>query len=145
MCRKLTMLFLCSGNSCRSQIAEGWTRHLKRDLVEPYSAGVDVRPIDPNAVAVMAEAGVDISAQGSKSVSEMMEIPYDYVVTVCSHARETCPFFPGSVKRLHVEFQDPPFLTRDMPDGEDKLKVYRRVRDEIRTFVEGIPGNLIAA
>ena len=139
------MLFLCSGNSCRSQIAEGWTRHLKSDLVEPYSAGVDVRPIDPNTVAVMAEAGVDISGQRSKSVSEMMDIAYDYVITVCSHARETCPFFPGSVKRLHVEFQDPPFLTRDMPDGEEKLKVYRRVRDEIRTFVEGIPGNLIAA
>ena len=139
------MLFLCSGNSCRSQIAEGWTRHLKSDLVEPYSAGVDVRPIDPNTVAVMAETGVDISGQRSKSVSETMDIAYDYVITVCSHARETCPFFPGSVKRLHVEFQDPPFLTRDMPDGEEKLKIYRRVRDEIRAFVEGIPRNLIAA
>ena len=126
-------------------MAEVWSRHLKSDLVEPYSAGVEVRPVDPKAAAVMAEAGVDISAQRSKSVSEMMETPYDYVVTVCSHARETCPFFPGSVKRLHVEFQDPPFLTRDMPDGEEKLKIYRRVRDEIRAFVVGIPGNLIAA
>ena len=100
--KRLRILFLCTGNSCRSQMAEGWARQLKGDAVEPYSAGVEVKPIDPNAVTVMAEAGVDISGQRSKSVSEMMEIPYDYVVTVCSHARETCPFFPGSVKRLHV-------------------------------------------
>ncbi|MBN1856573.1 MAG: arsenate reductase ArsC [Dehalococcoidia bacterium] len=142
MSARLKVLFLCTGNSCRSQMAEGWTRHLKDEYVEAYSAGVEAKSLDPNAVAVMAEVGVDISAQYAKHVSEIMDIPYDYVVTVCSHARETCPFFPGDVKRLHAEFDDPPFLTRNMHDGEEKLEVYRRVRDEIRVFVEGMPGNL---
>ncbi len=116
-------------------MAEGWVRHLKADAIEPYSGGVEVKPVDPCAVKVMADAGVDISGQRSKHVSEMMYIPFDYVITVCSHARETCPFFPGNVKRLHVEFDDPPFLTKDMSEGEEKLAVYRRIRDEIREFV----------
>ena len=142
MSAKFRVLFLCTGNSCRSQMAEAWTRHFKDSTIEAYSAGVEVKKLDSNAVAVMAEAGVGMSAQRSKNVSEMMDIPYDYVITVCSHARDTCPFFPGDVKRLHVEFDDPPFLTRDMPDGDAKLNVYRRVRDEIRAFVAGIPENL---
>lgn len=137
---KLRVLFLCTGNSCRSQIAEGWTRHLKGNVIEPYSAGVESKTVDPLAVKVMAEAGVDISAQRSKHVSEVMHVPFDVIVTLCSHARETCPFFPGDAKRMHVEFDDPPFLTRGMADEEEKLAVYRRVRDEIRRFVETLPG-----
>jgi len=139
---RLRVLFLCTGNSCRSQMAEGWTRHLKGNVIDVYSAGVEAKQLDQNAVAVMAEAAIDISGHRSKNVSEIMDIPYDYVITVCSHARETCPFFQGDVKRLHVEFDDPPFLTRDMPDGDAKLDVYRRVRDEIRDLVEHMPDNL---
>ncbi len=139
MAEKLRVLFLCTGNSCRSQMAEGWVRHLKGDIIEPYSAGVEAKVIDSLAVQVMAEAGVDISSQRSKHVRDVMQVPFDYVVTVCSHARETCPFFPGGAKRLHVEFDDPPFLTRGISDTEQKLTVYRRVRDEIRTFIESLP------
>ena len=140
--RRPQVLFLCTGNSCRSQMAEGWVRHLKADIIEPYSAGVEVKPVDPYAVKVMADAGVDISGRLSKHASKMMDIPYDYAITVCSHARETCPFFADDVKRLHVEFDDPPFLTKDMSDREEKLAVYRRIRDEIREFVERMPANL---
>ena len=139
MSDRLKVLFLCTGNSCRSQMAEGWVRVLKNDAIEPYSAGVAVKPVDPLAVRVMAEDGASISTQRSKNVSELMDIPFDYVVTVCSHARETCPFFPGNVKRVHVEFDDPPFLTREMTDEDEKLEVYRRVRDEIRDFVDSLP------
>jgi arsenate reductase (thioredoxin) len=137
---ELRVLFLCTGNSCRSQMAEGWTRHLKGNVIEPYSAGVQAKTVDPLAVMVMAEAGVDISAQRSKHVSEVMQIPFDVVVTVCSHARETCPFFPSATERMHMEFGDPPYLTRGMADEEERLAVYRRVRDEIRRFVETLPG-----
>ncbi len=136
------VLFLCTGNSCRSQMAEGWVRHLKVDVIEPYSAGIEAKNIDPLAVQVMAEAGVDISARRAKHVSELMHVPFDYVVTVCSHARETCPIFPGKAVNVHVEFDDPPFLTKDFPDSEERLKVYRRVRDEIRDFVASLPQTL---
>ncbi|MFW6103299.1 MAG: arsenate reductase ArsC [Chloroflexota bacterium] len=139
MTDKLKVLFLCTGNSCRSQMAEGWARHLKGDVIEPYSAGVQVKPVDPLAVRVMSESGVDISDYRSKNVNDLMSIQFDYVVTVCSHARETCPFFPGATQRVHVEFDDPPFLTGDMTDEDEKLAVYRRVRDEIRDFVDSLP------
>jgi arsenate reductase (thioredoxin) len=120
-------------------MAEGWARHLKNDVIEPYSAGVEVKTVDPLAVRVMKEAGVDISAQRSKHVGEVMQVGFDYVITVCSHARETCPFFPGRAKRVHVEFDDPPRLTQGIIDVEEKLVVYRRVRDEIRALVESLP------
>ena len=142
MRESLKVLYLCTGNSCRSQMAEGWTRHLKGDRFEPYSAGVEVKPVDPLAVRVMAEAGVDISSQRSKHVSEVIHVPFDYVITVCSHARETCPFFPGNARKVHIEFDDPPFLTRGTRDEEQKLAVYRRVRDEIRAFVKALPETL---
>lgn len=139
MPERLKVLFLCTGNSCRSQMAEGWARHLKGDRVEPYSAGVVKTQLNPHAVTVMAEAGVDISGQYSKEVHEVMDIPFDYVVTVCGHAHETCPIFPGHATVIHRGFDDPPSLTADMPDGEEKLAVYRRVRDEIRLFIETLP------
>ena len=138
MGRKLKILFLCTGNSCRSQMAEGWAWHLKPDAIEAYSAGVEPHGINPLAVKAMAEAGVDISAQHSKHVNELMSVPFDYVVTVCDHANETCPVFPGRVKRLHVSFDDPPRLAKGAKSEEEALPHYRRVRDEIRKFIENI-------
>ncbi len=142
MAKKRKILFLCTGNSCRSQMAEGWTRRLKSCVIEPYSAGVEVREVDAFALRAMAEAGVDISRQRSKHVSELMSMQFDYVVTLCSHARETCPFFAGPATQRHVEFDDPPFLTESMADDDEKLAVYRRVRDEIHRFVETLPESL---
>jgi arsenate reductase len=138
----LKVLFLCTGNSCRSQMAEGWTRHLKADAVDAYSAGVEPRGIDRRAVAVMAEVGVDISGQRSKDVAELLDITFDCVVTLCKGAAEACPFFPGRVRRVHVGFDDPPALARDATTDDEALVIYRRVRDEIRAFVETLPASL---
>ena len=96
---KLKVLFLCTGNSCRSQMAEGWARHLKSDVIEAYSAGITTHGLNPSAVKVMAEAGVDISGHQSKNVQDLLHVPFDYVVTVCGHANETCPRFPRSEER----------------------------------------------
>jgi arsenate reductase (thioredoxin) len=140
--RKLKVLFLCTGNSCRSQMAEGWARHLKGHVVEAYSAGLAKHGVNPHAVRVMAEAGVDISKHYSKTPAEIGPVEFDYVVTVCGHADENCPVFPGTTKVVHVGFEDPPKLTNHLPDGEEKLAVYRRVRDEIRRFVEELPASI---
>jgi len=134
--------FLCTGNSCSSQMAEGWARKLKADVIEPYSAGIEKHGMNPHAVKVMAEAGVDIANQYSKTPADLGPIAFDYVVTVCGHANEHCPIFPGPAKVVHVGFEDPPRLTKDLPDGEPKLEVYRRVRDQIRDFVKGLPEGL---
>jgi arsenate reductase (thioredoxin) len=142
---KTKVLFLCTGNSCRSQMAEGWARHLKARQIEAYSAGIEKHGLNPHAVRVMAEAGVDISEQHSKTPADLGPVEFDYVITVCSHANETCPVFPGKAKVVDVAFADPPALTRAMPDGEEKLAVYRRVRDEIRKFVETLPEALAPA
>ncbi|MFO7898672.1 MAG: arsenate reductase ArsC [Planctomycetota bacterium] len=136
MNRRCKVLFLCTGNSCRSQMAEGWARHLKGDVIEPYSAGVETHGLNPLAVNVMAEAGVDISGHRSKNVSDVMHVPFDYVVTVCDHAHESCPLFPGKAKVVHVGFDDPPRLAAGAKTKEEALAHYRRVRDEIRAFVE---------
>ena len=132
---KLKVLFLCTGNSCRSQIAEGWARYLKGDIIEPYSAGVESHGLDSLAVRVMAEAGVDISAHRSKHFSELKDIQFDYVVTVCDDAYEKCPVFPGKAKTIHVSFDDPPRLTKQAGTEQEALDIYRRVRDEIRGFI----------
>jgi arsenate reductase len=139
MSNKLKILFLCTGNSCRSQMAEGWARYLKSDTIEPYSAGVEIHGMNPLAVQVMAEAGVDISQQRSKHVRELMNIPFDWVITVCDNANETCPVFPGKVKRFHVSFDDPPKLAKNAVSPEGVLFCYSRVRDDIRDFVETLP------
>ncbi len=133
---KLKVLFLCTGNSCRSQMAEGWARHLLGDRIEPYSAGVRSSRLDPRAVAVMREAGVDISAQRSKAVDEVLDVPFDLVVTVCDHARESCPVFPRPTRTVHRGFDDPPHLAEGAATDDEALAHYRRVRDEIRAFVE---------
>ena len=143
MRERLRILFLWTGNSCRSQMAEGWTRHMKGDRIEAHSAGIIKTRLNPHAVTVMAEVGINISGYLSKEVHEMMDIPFDYVVTVCDHARETCPLFPGKARKMHCGFDDPPSLTADMPDGEEKLNVYRRIRDEIREFIETLPESLV--
>jgi arsenate reductase len=136
---RLRVLFLCTGNSCRSQMAEGWARHLKGDLIEAYSAGVDPHGMNPLAVQVMAEAGVDIREQRSKHLRELEDVPLDYVVTVCDHAHETCPVLPGTTRKIHVGFDDPPRLAREAKNQEEAMGHYRRVRDEIRAFVERLP------
>ena len=141
---KMKVLFLCTGNSCRSQMAEGWARHLKGDLIEPYSAGIEKHGMNPHTVKVMAEAGVDLAKHYSKTLEDIGPVHFDYVVTVCGHAHEHCPWFPGKAKVVHVGFDDPPTLTKNMPDGEEKLAVYRRVRDEICKFVETLPEALTA-
>ncbi len=134
--RKMKVLFLCTGNSCRSQMAEGWARHLKGNVMEPYSAGVEPHGLDPRAVKVMAEVGVDISGQRSKHVDEVKDIPFDCVVTVCDQVRESCPLFPGRTKVIHVGFDDPPKLAENSANEEEALNHYRRVRDEIKAFIE---------
>lgn len=139
---KVKILFLCTGNSCRSQMAEGWTRHLKADLIEPYSAGVEPHAIDPRAVKVMEEVGIDISQYRSKDVSEVEQIDFDYVVTVCDRAHESCPFFPAKTKVMHVGFDDPPRLAAVSSSEEEIMAHYRRVRDEIKAFVEKLPAVL---
>jgi arsenate reductase (thioredoxin) len=137
---KLKVLFLCTGNSCRSQMAEGWARALKGDVIDAYSAGIEMHGLNPSAVKVMAEAGVDIAGQKSKSVDDLDAMDFDYVVTVCGHANETCPMWlKGRAKVLHVGFDDPPALARELVakglGDEAQLDCYRRVRDEIKDFV----------
>lgn len=146
MNEKFKILFLCTGNSCRSQMAEGWTRKLKGDRIEAYSAGVETHGLNPNAVKVMAEAGVDISTHRSKGVDEFRDTDLDAVVTVCGHAHETCPYFPPRCKVIHVGFDDPPKMARELAakgESEDRqLDCYRKIRDEIRTFIEKLPENI---
>ena len=139
------VLFLCTGNSCRSQMAEGWARALKPDAIEPYSAGTEPHGMNRLAVRAMAEAGVDISGHRSKHVDELKDLPLDVVVTVCDHANETCPIFPGKVKRLHVGFDDPPKLAAAAKSDDEAMEHYRRVRDEIKSFIEKLPEALAEA
>ncbi|MEM5947637.1 arsenate reductase ArsC [Spirochaetia bacterium 38H-sp] len=136
---KIRILVLCTGNSCRSQMAEGWIRHFYADKVDVYSAGIEKHGLNPYAVRVMSEAGVPIDNHASNTVDELPVRDFDYVITVCSNARENCPYFPAKVKVLHKGFDDPPYLTRDMEDEEEILSVYRKVRDEIRDFASSLP------
>jgi arsenate reductase len=142
----INLLYLCTGNSCRSQMAEGWTRALKSDEITVYSAGIETHGLNPNAVKVMAEAGVDISSQTSQLIDEFKETPLDVVVTVCGHAHETCPWFPADCTVKHVGFEDPPKLARELAaqgaSEDEQLEPYRRVRDEIKAFVETLPASL---
>jgi arsenate reductase len=140
---KLKVLFLCTGNSCRSQMAEGWARHLKADHIEPYSAGIETHGLNPDAVQVMREAGVDISGHRSKRLDELSSIRFDLVVTVCSDAHENCPVFQGNARVVHAGFDDPPRLASSARNESERLAPYRRVRDEIRRFVETLPESLL--
>ena len=139
---KLKVLFLCTGNSCRSQMAEGWARRLKTDVIEPYSAGIETHGLNPYAVRAMQEAGVDISGHRSTNVSAFSDIEFDYVITVCGHADEHCPVFIGNAVVTHKCFDDPPKLAETAKTDEEKMVHYRRVRDEIRAYVETLPESL---
>ena len=139
---KKRILFLCTGNTCRSQMAEGFTRALRGGEYEAFSAGVAPGRVDPRAVKVMAEAGVDISGQQAKSVDQFIGQAWDWVVTLCDDANEACPFFPGPVKRAHRGFEDPPLLAAGAADEEQALAPYRRVREEIKAMVLGLPASL---
>ncbi|MHC4482255.1 MAG: arsenate reductase ArsC [Planctomycetota bacterium] len=137
--KKVKVLFVCTGNSCRSQMAEGWTRHLKSDAIEAYSAGISPGRVSSMATRVMAEAGVDISTQTSKHVDGLLGIDFDYVVTLCDNAREQCPVLGSKAGRIHRSFEDPTF----MPGSEeDIIAAFRKTRDAIRAFVETMPESL---
>lgn len=140
--QKIKILFLCTGNSCRSQMAEGWARHLKSEIIESRSAGIEIHGLNQRAVAVMAESGVDISGHESTDVNDYLSIPFDYVITVCGHADENCPVFPGHTKVVHHGFDDPPKLAENETDEEKILSHYRKVRDEIREYIETLPESL---
>jgi arsenate reductase len=137
---KTTILFLCTGNSCRSQMAEGWARYLRSDVVDPYSAGIEKHGLNAYAVRVMAEVGVDISGQKSKLVEELPVATFDYVITLCGHAHETCPYFPG--RTIHHGFPDPPELAKNAASEEETLQAYRMVRDQIKQFIDSLPESL---
>ncbi len=141
---KIRILYLCTGNSCRSQMAEALTNSLKGDFIEAYSAGVDPKGVDPRAVQAMAELGIDISGQKSKSTDDIldMDIDFDYVITLCDSARKSCPAFPARIAVLHVGFDDPPKLAAGAASEEEAMEHYRRVRDEIWDFVLTLPESL---
>lgn len=136
---KIKVLFLCTGNSCRSQIAEGWARHLKGNIIDAYSAGIRPIGVSPRAIKVMAEAGVDISSQKSQHLDEFSEIDFDYVITLCDNAAENCPVFTGQAKVFHKPFEDPYFATGS---EEDIMETFRKVRNNIKYFIEAMPNNL---
>lgn len=147
MDKKLKILFLCTGNSCRSQMAEGWAKKLKSETIEAFSAGIETHGLNPDAVKVMEESGIDISGQKSKLVNEFLDMDLDAVITVCGHAHETCPYFPPKCKVIHVGFDDPPRMARELAEkgesAEKQLDCYRQIRDEIKAFVEQMPGNIM--
>jgi arsenate reductase len=123
-------------------MAEGWARKLRGSVLEAYSAGTEKHGLDPLAVKVMSEAGVDISKQTSKVISELGKQDFEYVVTICNDVNEKCPLFPGKAKRLHHAFDNPPRIAKTLSSEEDKINLYRRVRDEIKEFISKMPNNL---
>jgi arsenate reductase len=136
---KVKVLFLCTGNACRSQMAEGWARHLKSDVIEAFSGGVWPVGVSSRATQVMAEAGVDISSQTSNHVVDFLEIDFDYVITLSDSARESSAIFSGKAKLIHKPFEDPTFV---VGNTEEIMRAFRRTRDQIREFVEKLPENL---
>ena len=142
MTDRTRVLFLCTGNSCRSQMAEGLCREICGDVIEPASAGIETHGLNPLAVKAMQEIGVDISGHQSKTVDDLPDPAFDYVITVCGHADETCPVFPARTRVIHQGFDDPPRLAADAPSEEDAMVHYRRVRDEIKDYVLTMPAVL---
>lgn len=136
---KIRILFLCTGNSCRSQMAEGWCNHLMSEQFAAFSSGIEKHGLNPLAIRVMAETGVDISSQTSKQIADLVNQDFDYVVTLCGHADENCPFFPAKTNVIHCGFDDPPTMAAGAKSEEEALVPYRRVRDEIRDFIEQLP------
>jgi arsenate reductase len=138
---KIKVLFLCTGNSCRSQMAEGWARHLKSDVIEAYSAGVWPVGVSSRATKVMDEAGVDISSQVSKHIDAFQGIDFDYVITLCDNAKKKCPVFGGRARLIHKAFEDPTLV---VAGRDETLRAFRRTRDKIRAFVETLPESLMS-
>ncbi len=136
MSQRLKVLFLCTGNSCRSQMAEGFARALKGEQIEAYSAGTSPQGLNPLAVKAMAEIGIDISSHKSKSVDELQDVIFDFVVSVCDQAKQSCPTWLGAGKLVHHSFDDPPRLAQSARTEAEALQAYRKVRDEIKAFVE---------
>lgn len=136
---KLNLLFLCTGNSCRSQMAEGLANALRGQSIKAYSAGTAPQMLNPKAVLVMQELGIDISGHTTKEVAALGDITFDYVITLCGDAREQCPVWQGRAKVRHRGFDDPPKLTEHSASEEEALSCYRRVRDEIKNFIETLP------
>jgi arsenate reductase len=134
MIEKKKILILCTGNSARSQMAEGLLKHITQSKYEIYSAGTRASMVRPEAIQVLAEIGIDISRNRSKSVDEFVDKDIDYVLTVCDHAKETCPYFPAKTKVVHHSFEDPPAIGET--DQETTLKIFRRVRDEIKIYLQ---------
>ena len=136
---KIRVLFLCTGNACRSQMAEGWAQYLKGNVVDAYSAGIRPIGVSSRAIKTMAEAGVDISSHTSKHIDDLGGVDFDYVVTLCDNAAQNCPVFPGKAKVIHKPFKDPYFATG--PE-EQIMAEFRKVRDQIKAFIETIPESL---
>lgn len=141
---KIRILFLCTGNSCRSQMAEGFGKKFFGDKYDIYSAGIEKHGMNPRAMKVMAEKGVELTLHSSKTLSDLGAIEFDYVFTVCGHANENCPVFLGQAKVIHVGFDDPPKLAIRLCDEEKILDQYRRVRDEIEIFTKNLEKHLVA-
>ncbi len=144
--KKYTILFLCTGNSCRSQMAEAWAKHLKPDQLTTYSAGVDVHGLNPDVVTIMNEVGIDISNYKSQHVDEFKSIHFDYVITVCDHANDVCPTFPTATHIIHSHFDDPSISAKKLAEKgaskEDQLNYYRKSRDQIKLFIDTLPDSL---
>jgi arsenate reductase len=138
---KINILFICTGNSCRSQMAEGWARFLKGNSVESFSAGIRPIGVNARAIAVMAESGVDISMQSSSCIDDFPGIDFDYIITMCNHAAHQCPTFNSAAKIIHKPFEDPYFACGS---EEQIMNKFRKVRDDIRSFIETIPQSLIS-
>jgi arsenate reductase len=124
-------------------MAEAFTRHLKGDDIEALSAGVAPKGIDPRATKAMSEAGIDITNQGSTSLNQVIHMQFDYVITLCDNAQKSCPNFPGKTRVIHLGFDDPPKLAATAKDEEEAMIHYRRVRDEIKAFVDKLPESLL--
>lgn len=142
--KKTKILYLCTGNSCRSQMAEAWTRHLKGDLYDVYSAGIEAHGLNPKMVQVMAEVGIDVTSQTSDLITKYFDRGLDIVVSVCGHADQNCPVFPGNVRRIHQGFDDPPKMAKELAskgaNEAEQLAPFRLVRDQIKAWVEKLPG-----
>ena len=137
--KPVKILFLCTGNSCRSQIAEAFARHLIKDRIDAYSAGTAPKVVDPRAIKAMSEIGIDISRQKSKSTDDIKNTEFDFVITLCNNTQKTCPTFPAKTSVFHVGFDDPPKLSANSRNDDEAMGHYRRVRDEIKAFVERLP------
>ena len=133
------ILFLCTGNACRSQMAEGLCRALKADIYNAYSAGIEKHGLNSRAVTVLAEIGIDISNNKSKTLDDLNHIQFDEVITVCAHADQHCPNFPGNARVTHIGFDDPPKLAENAKTEQEALDHFRRVRDQIKLAIQNLP------